>query len=435
MKNFFHAILASFLFILPQAFATKPLAFLKWQTSNGARVIFYQAMEVPMLDISVAFAAGSTYDEEQFGLSALTTRLLSQGDGGLSSGKIAKELSSTGAQYAGESNRDMAVISLRTLTDHASMPAAIHLFSLIINHPNFSVAAFSREKNQQLMAIAQALQSPDEIANQLFFKTLYNLHPYAHPVLGTEETVKKLNIEQVRHFYQQFFVGRNAVIVLVGAIDVTTAHQLAEQLMQDLPPGLPAKTIPLAKPLAKKEEIAVPFLASQTAIRLGQIGINHHSKNFFPLLVGNYILGGGMLVSKLAIELREKRGLTYGVYSHFLPMPGNGPFLISLSTQNKHASQAIDVARETLTTFIKQGPSEQELEAAKHYLTGSFPLSLASNRNIADLLLKIAFYHLPENFLTRYPQQVNAVTAAEIKQALQALITPNQLLQISVGAK
>ncbi len=177
------------------------------------------------------------------------------------------------------------------------------------------------------------------------------------------------------------------------------------------------------------------FPSSQTVLRLGQLGITHHDHHYFPLIVGNYILGGGSLVSKLSHELREKRGLTYGVYSQFFPRPGKGPFLISFSTKNSQSKTAIEVTRTTLSTFIKTGPSAHELLAAKQYLTGSYPLSLASNSSIADMLLKIAFYHLPSDYLQTYVEHINAVSTEDIKQAFQQLIVPNKLLQVSVGKR
>ena len=139
------------------------------------------------------------------------------------------------------------------------------------------------------------------------------------------------------------------------------------------------------------------------------------------------------MVSRLAHELREKRGLTYGVYSQFSPMPSLGPFLISFSTKTSQTKTAIDVTRETVSAFIQNGPDEHELVAAKQYLTGSFPLSLASNRSIADMLLKIAFYNLPDDFLRTYVDHINAVKTEHIKLAFQQLIVPNKLLQITVG--
>lgn len=405
----------------------------KWQTTNGARVVFYQAMEVPMLDINIAFAAGSAYDGKQFGLSALTTDLLNQGNDGLDASTIAEKIADTGAQYNSESSRDMVVLNLKTLTSEEALKQAISTFSLIINKPDFPQDAFQREKNQQLMIIAQAQESPDEVANQTFFKTLYRDHPYAHPVNGIDETVKKLELDDVRNFYKRYFVGNNAVIVIVGAIDQKKAHQLAEQITQHLPKGQPAAIIPKATQLKAGEKVTINFPSSQTMLRLGQIGIDHHVPNYFPLTVGNYILGGGALVSRLANEVREKRGLTYGVVSQFMPMPGDGPFLISLSTQNQQAPTALKVTEDTLTNFITQGPDEKELIAAKQYLTGSFPLSLASNSNIANMLLRIAFFQLPDNYIDTYVARINAVTAAEIKAAFQSQVNPNKMLLVSVG--
>lgn len=432
MKKYTLLITLLFSVLLP-AWAAKPFETLKWQTKNGARVVFYQAMEVPMLDISVAFAAGSAYDDEKLGLSTLTTRLLNQGNGGLTATAISEKLAKTGAQFERVNNQDMVIFNLKTLTTPDNLTKASDIFSLIINHPDFPIDSFAREKNQLLMAITQTQESPDQVANQTFFRALYKNHPYAHPVIGDRDSVQMLKVEQVRDFYHQFFVSSNAVIVLVGAIDKSTAEQLAEKITRDLPKGNPAAEIPQAQPLTEEMDVIVPFPSSQTILRLGQLGISHHDTHYFPLLVGNYILGGGALVSRLSDELREKRGLTYGVYSQFSPMPGRGPFLISLSTKSSQAKAVIDITRDTLLSFMKTKPDEGALLAAKQYLTGSFPLSLASNRSIADMLLKIAFYHLPDDFLRTYVDHINAVTAENIEDSFQQLITPNTLIQLSVG--
>ena len=426
-------ILLTALLLTYQSWAAKAFETSQWQTKNGARVVFYQAMEVPMLDVSVAFAAGSAHDGKLFGLSSLTTRLLSQGSGGLDANTIAEKLADTGAQFDAGSNRDMIMLNLKTLTSSDSLKKAIHLFSLMVSHPDFPIDSFNREKKQQLIAIEQAKESPDEIANQIFFQTLYKSHPYGHPVIGNRESIEQLKLEQVQHFYKTFFVSRNAVIVLVGAIDKPSAELIAEQISKDLTPGQAAPSTPEAEPLTEEISMEIPFPSSQTILRLGQLGISQHDSNYFPLLVGNYILGGGALVSKLIEELRIKRGFTYGVHSQFSPMLGKGPFLISLSTKNSQAKTAIDITRETLVAFIKTEPDEDTLKAAKRYLTGSFPLSLASNRSIADMLLKISFYHLPDDYLRTYVNHINAVNANQIKQSFQELIVPNKLLQISVG--
>ncbi len=405
----------------------------KWLTKNGVRVVFYPAMEVPMLDVSLAFAAGSAYDGTQFGLSALTNRVMNQGNAGQDANEIAESLADVGAQYKADINRDMVIFSLRTLVAKEALTKAGNTFAQIINHPDFPDHAFSREKKQQLMAIEQRQESPEEVAHLHFFQTLYQQHPYAHPVNGTAETVNAINMSQVIEFNKRYYVAKNAILVMVGAINSETAHQLADQLTQELPEGQPAPPIPKAAQLTQAETINISFPSSQTVIRLGQIGIDHHDPHYFPLLVGNYILGGGALVSRLAIEVREKQGLTYGIDSQFVPMSGKGPFLISLSTKNKQAQDALSIIQNVLRTYIDKGPSDQEMNAAKQYLTGSFPVSLSGNRSIANILLRMAFYHLPEDFLDTYTARINAVTSEQVKQAFKQQINPDKLLLVTVG--
>lgn len=425
-------IIITLLILTHSAFA-KNFETQEWETKNGAHVVFHQAPEVPMLDINIAFAAGSAYDGDKFGLSTLTLSLLDQGNQGLDAGAIADKFAEVGAQYSGASSQDMMALTLRTLTTPDALKQATEMFALLINHPDFPTEAFLREKNQQLMSIKLNKELPEIIAKETFYQTLYGKHPYAHAISGQYETVNALKVEDVRDFYQQYVVGKNCVIVLVGAINEATAHQLAERITGDLPQGQAAAPIPEARPLTEEIDIEVLHDAPQSALRLGQLGITHHNNDYFALQVGNYILGGASMESRLAHELREKRGLTYGASSDFSPMPGIGPFVISFSTKHKQAKMALGVARETLASMIKAGPDEQELLAAKEYLTGSFPMSLASNRSIASLLLRIAFYHLPKDFLNSYIAHINAISATDIKQAFQHQINPDKLIQITVG--
>lgn len=405
----------------------------RWQTKQGTPVVFYQAMDIPMLNISLAFRAGTAYDKQNFGLSTLTTRLLNQGNDGLDADTLANQFAETGAQASNENNRDMIVMHLKTLTEKEALKKATHLFVRMVKQPDFPKKAFEREKNQQRMAIKHALESPDEVANQTFFRALYQAHPYAHPINGELKTLDAITLKDVRHFHQTFFVSQNATLVLVGALSRTEAELLAEQITLNIPKGKKAPHIPNAKPLPEEMDINVPFLSSQTVLRLGQLGINHHNPLYFPLLVGNYTLGGGSLVSRLAEELREKRGLTYGVHSQFIPMPELGPFVIGFSTQTTQAEMAEKLTRDTLKAFVQTGPNAEELKAAKQYLIGSFPLSIASNQSMAGILLKIAFYGLPDDYLDTYTQQINAVSTQQIQTAFQKNVQPDSLLQVMVG--
>lgn len=428
--------LKAVLFLLlthPLLHANTPLQVESFTTASGIPVMFYQTMDVPMLDINIAFHAGSAFDGQQFGLSALTTHLLSQGSKHQTANDIADQFANVGAQFKAESSRDMILLTLRSLSKPEALNPAIQTLASILQHPDFPNDAFLSQKNQQLIRIRHTQESPEDLGDQVFFQALYQSHPYAHAIDGNQKTVDAITQADVQHFYKRLFTKKNVHIVIVGAIDKTKALALSNTLTQDLPTGERASVIPIAHPLTTEMDIEVPFDASQTVIRIGQLGISHLNQHYFSLIVGNHILGGGSLVSQLAHELREKRGLTYGAYSEFTPMPGIGPFVIRLSTRHQQAKLAETVTRETLTAFIKSGPSKQELADAKAYLTGGFPVALAGNENLAKILIRINFYDLPKDYLSHYIEHINAVTDQDIKEAFQELINPNKLLQVSVG--
>lgn len=405
-----------------------------WETPQHVRVLYYKTSSVPMLTLHVAFKAGSAYDGEQHGLSALTASMLDQGNEKYSATQIADQLADTGALFSASASRDMTALSLNTLIEPRAYSKAIQVFKRILSHPDFPEVAFLQQKNQQLSAIRNEQESPDTVAVQLFFKTLYQQHPYAHPIYGTQDTLQKITRKDVVSFYQHYYIPENAVIVIVGAIDEAQAKQLSASLFDALPHGTPASTIPKATPYAGPMDIHQFFQATQTTLCLGQLGITHQDPHYFDLIVGNYILGGGSLTSELGLEVREKHGLTYDISSKFMPMPGIGPFLISLSTQSDQASNAHHLTDEITAKFIQHGPSPAELKEAKAYLMGSFPLTLASNADIAQMLLKIGFYNLPLDFLETYVERINAVTVQSIHDAFQKTLSMNRMLAISVGA-
>jgi zinc protease len=404
-----------------------------WTTPNGVRVVFYQAMEVPMLDVSMAFAAGGAYDGNQFGLSALTTNLLNQGNAGMNTTQIADAFANNGSQFSANNSRDMVVLSLRTLNTKNALEQSSKTLSQIVSHPDFTDEAFNQEKMQQLMDIEQTKESPETIAQLKLFKTIYFNHPYAHPIDGTAKTVKAITKDQVIHFYKKYFVGQNAILVLVGAVDEKTARSLADTITQDLPKGTMAQPIPKAPQIQQAAQTHITYPSSQTIISMGQTGIDNNHPDYFPLMVGNYILGGNSIVSRLGTEVREHRGLTYGVTSQFIPMPGVGPFIINLSTQHKKTAEALKITQETLKAFIHNGPTPEELLAAKQYLTGSFPLTLSSNRDIATLLLRMSFYQLPEDYFDTYTQRIQNVRNEDIVRAFQGTVNPNKMSLITVG--
>lgn len=419
----------------PLAIMAKPFINIeRWQTPNKVQVYFVKATQVPMVDIKIAFRAGSAFDGNEWGIAKLTSELINQGAGGLDATAIAENFENYGALYQASVNRDMATFSLRSLSEEKLLDPSVQNFTTILTQPDFKASDVTREKAQLVASIKQANESPNVVANNAFYKALYQNHPYAHPILGSIKTVQSLDSANIRNFYEQHYLAHYAVLAIVGDLSSSEAHMLAKRITEKLPNLRATLNVPETTSYINAEK-SIQFPSKQTVIRLGQLGIRYDNPNYFPIIVGNYTLGGSGLVSRLAEEIREKRGLSYGVSSAFSPLLAKGPFVISLATNTPQKEQALNVTKETLVKFIKQGPSEKELTAAKKYLNGSFPLRLSSNRNVLNTILMMGFYNLPIHFLDNYLAKVNKVSTKDVKIAFQSLIHPNKLLQVTVGTK
>lgn len=404
-----------------------------WVTDRGVEVYFLPTTNLPIVDIQIAFAAGSSRDGKLSGIATLTNSLLNDGTDQHSADQIAEGFESLGARYSNDTSRDIATVAIRSLTDKKLLDKAVNLFAEVITQPEFSENDFNRERNNQFAAIQQQMQSPSNIAVNQFYKTLYGKHPYANPVLGTPQTLLQLSARHAREFYEQYYTAQNATLSIVGKIDRVAAEQIAYQLTHDLSIGRKAPPFVDNPPLSNSIFKTVNYPAKQTNILIGQFGIARSSPDYFPLMVGNYILGGGELVSRLFGEVREKRGLSYSAYSQFVPMTNTGPFMISLGTRTNKAQQALDVTNGVLRRFIKTGPTAAELAAAKKHINGNFALQLDSNQALANTLLLIGFYDLPADYLNTYQAKVNAVTLLQIRKAFQQHLDPTKLVTIQVG--
>jgi zinc protease len=405
-----------------------------WQTTAGSHVYFVENHDLPMLDISVGFAAGSARNtKESAGLAGVTRHMMGLGAAGMNEEDITNAFADIGAQFGGSLDSDQATFTLRTLT--SKQDKALSVFNKVLHQPDFPEAILDREKTRIIAGLQEAATQPSYIADKAFTSALYGDHPYSLPESGEETTVKSMKRDDLNSFYQQYYTAKSAVIVLIGDIDKQGAERIAEQVSKGLPntqavQPLPPVTLPTS---AKDQKIAHP--ASQAHILLGYPGVSRVDPDYFPLYVGNYILGGGGFVSRLTEEVREKRGLVYSVYSYFIPMAQKGPFQMGLQTKKEQADEALKVVNQTLKQFMEQGVTEAELKAAKSNITGGFPMRLDSNRKILGYLAMIGFYQLPLTYLDDFNQQVNKVTAAQIKDAFNRRIKTNDFVSIVVGAQ
>lgn len=404
-----------------------------WNTSNGARVLFVAAPEIPMIQINTVFAAGSARDQQAYGLAQLTNSMLDQGTSQHNADQIAAAFDDIGAIYGANVDRDMAVVSLQSLTDPKYFNSALQNYIEVISKPNFPQTALERLQKQTLVALNQQLQAPDVVSGKAFVSTLYGNQPYGHPVLGTPETVTKITTADLQRFYQQYYVAKNALITIVGAVNKQQAMDIAQQITAALPTGEKAPAIPMATAAAKGGVQKINFPSEQTHILMGGMGITYQDPQYFPLLVGNYIFGGAPLSSQLFLQVREKRGLVYNISSGFRPLAAKGPYAIILQTRNNEAATALQVVQDTLKQFLSKGPSSQELVAAQKKIINGFPLGIANNDAISSNLVTIGFYNLPLNYLDTYRDNIRAVTTNQIKQAFAERIHPEQLITVMVG--
>ncbi len=404
-----------------------------WQTPQGSRVYYVRTEGLPMVDIQVAFDAGSARDGSQFGLSALTSALLDTGAGQWNADQIAQRFESVGAQFGSNVTNDMASVSLRTLTDKPLLDKALETVQVILTSPSFNEADFQREKNRTLAGLKQQEESPGELASIAFYKALYGDHPYGHPTPGSIATVSGLSAADLRSFYQKYYVAANAMVVVVGDLTKEQTEQVAEKLVGGLAVGQKPEALPEVVMPVKANTQHIEFPSSQTHVLVGMPGTFRKDPDYFNLYVGNHILGGGALVSKLFNEVREKRGLAYSASSSFGPMFRKGPFAISLQTRNDQTGQALEVLNKTVADFIAQGPTEAELTAAKKNITGGFAMRFDTNKKLAGYVSMIGFYEMPLDYLDTFQQNVDKLTVASIKDAFKRRVDPQLMQTITVG--
>lgn len=428
-------LLAGFLALIAFA-ANAGLPIQHWQSASGAQVYFVENHDLPILDISVTFPAGGSFDSSsKAGLAGMTQGLLALGAGGLTDDQISNRFADLGAILGGDFDLDRAGLKLRTLSSERERLAALDLFATLLQKPDFPSAVLEREKARTIAGLNEAKTQPESISDKAFTKALFGSHPYGLPEMVEPETVEKITRDDLLAFYRSHYSRSRVVIAIIGDVTRSQADQLAEQLTSNLPEGPAPAVIPPVPLPAQLVEQRIEHPAAQSHILLGYPGIKRGDPDYFPLYVGNYILGGGGFVSRLTEEVREKRGLAYSVYSYFMPLREAGPFQIGLQTKREQTDQALKLVRETLAKFVNEGPTAKELKAAKDNLVGGFALRLDSNGKVLDYLSVIGFYGLPLTWLDDYVGQVNKVTVAQIKDAFARRIKPDQMVTIVVGGQ
>lgn len=408
----------------------------QWVTPQGARVVFVESRDLPILDVSVDFAAGSAYEPPgKYGVAGLTRRLMSLGAGPWNERQVAERLADVGAVFSGSFDADRAGFELRSLSSPREREQALSVLEAVLQKPHFPKAVLEREKARTIASLKEARTQPEVIGGEAFQIAIYGSHPYAAASRVGEAGLAKLTRADLADFHRRHYRAQNLSIAILGDVTRAEAEAIAERLARGLPAGPASAPVPVVtvNPVGKVQ--VLPHHATQSHLFMGLPGLKRDDPDYFPLLVGNYILGGGGFDSRLMKEVRQRRGLAYSTYSYFSPMAELGPFQIGLQTKRESTDEAVRVVRETLQGFIEQGPSEAELEQAKNNMIGGFPLRLDSNKKIMGYLSVIGFYRLPLDWLETYPEAVAAVSREDIVRAFRQRVPLAAVQTVIVGGQ
>ncbi len=438
MKNKFLIFLLSFLPAL--AWAGIPIQ--NWTHANGAQVYLVEAKTIPMLDVQVDWMAGSVGDPaNKLGLASLTAGMIDKGSRlqgrVVLESEISDRLADLGASLSFSSAAEKASMRLRTLSDPSRRDALVQLTAEVLRAPLFDAKILEREKARIIASIKEADLKPEVILSKEFDRQIYGQHPYGQAI--TVATIQAIHINDIKSFYASRYAVKDAKITIVGDITKTEADRLVAQLMSTLPAR--AKVVTVAPPVElfdKKvsggQVIKIPHAAQQAHISMGMPTIARKDPDYFPMLVGNYVLGGGGFVSRLMKEVREKRGLAYSVYSYISPGRQVGPYVAGMQTKKEQADLAVNVMKQTIAEFIASGPTDAELAIAKSNLINGFPLRIDSNRKILDNVASIAWNDLPLDTLDTWTAQVQSVTKEQILAAYKKHLDMDKLVTVIVGA-
>ena len=435
-------VCATGLFIHTFALAAIPVQ--HWTQASGAQVYLIESPAIPMLDVQLDFDAGSRRDPpEQAGLADMTADMLekgvrAQGDApALDENALGEAWADLGAQFGAGASADRMSFSLRTLTEPPLLDQAVALAARQLAEPAYPDAVWQRERQRLQSALKESYTRPGTVIGRAYAQAVYGQHPYGFET--TEASLGRISVADMKAAHDRGVVACRARISLVGAVTRAQADAIATRLLSRLPqtpcaslPPLPA--IAEVEPLAQAQEKTIPFDSAQAHVLIGQPGFKRADPDYFALTVGNYILGGGGFVSRLTHEVREKRGLTYGVSSSFSPGLNAGSFTVGLQTRPDQTAQAVALTRQVVKDFVANGPTEVELKAAKDNLIGGFALRIDSNRKLLANLAGIAWNNLPLDYLDTWQQEVQKVTVADIKAAFARKLQPEKMVTVILGA-
>jgi zinc protease len=418
-----------------------------WTQANGARVYLVQSHAIPMVDVQIDLDAGSRRDPvNQAGLaSVMASQIASgvrgdpKGQGpyaqGLDENQLGEAWADLGASFGAGASADRLSFTLRSLSYPDLLDKAVTLAARQMAQPAFPDNIWQRDRERLSAAIRESLTKPGTVAQQSFSSAVYGTHPYGYKT--TPESLMRISAQDLRVLHAKALRTCRASVSVVGDLTRAQTDALVQRLLALWPAQVgcePLPALPEVASLSAPQDVKLNFDAAQAHVLMGQPGYKRDDPDFFALLVGNHILGGGGFVSRLTEQVREKRGLSYSVYSYFSPGLHAGAFTVGLQTRPDQAAQAVAVVKEVLQGFVSHGPSEAELQAAKSNLVGGFALRIDSNRKLLDNVANIAWNRLPLNYLDNWTQNIQRLTVSDVRRAMSRVLQPQRMVTVVLGA-
>ncbi len=426
--NKLFATLIAFVIALP---AWAEIEIEEVNSPGGITAWLVEDHSIPFTALELRFRGGTSLDEPgKRGAIYLMSGLIEEGAGDMDARTYARELEALAASFRYNATDDTVSISAQFLTENRDQ--VIDLLRTTIHEPRFDTDAVERVKAQILSGLRSDQTDPNDIAGKEFARMAYGDHPYATEGKGTIESVSALNRDDVVTAYQNVFAKDRLYVGAVGDITADELGALLDKLLLDLPET--------GKPIPRRAEVTIPggvsvveFDTPQSVALFGHAGIDRDDPDFFAAFLLNHILGGGGFESRLMQEVREKRGLTYGVGTYLVPKDLASVYLGSVSSANDRIADAVEVIRDEWARAASEGVTQKELDDAKTYLTGAYPLRFDGNGQIAGIMVGMQMEDLPIDYIATRNDKVNAVTLEDVNRVASELLDPEGLHFTVVG--
>lgn len=399
------------------------------KSEKGITAWLVEDYSVPIVTIRFSFKGGNTQDPEgKEGLSELMSGLFDEGAGELDSDAFQIRLDDAGAEMRFGAERDRTFGSMRMLAEKKD--EAFDLLKLAIQQPRFDAAPMDRIRAQIVSGIVANQRDPETAARVKWAEALYGAHPYARPDEGTEKSLATITADDLRDYHRRVFARDNLNVAVVGAIDAETVKRELDRLFGDLPERSDLRPVEKVD-LKLDQEVRVDYDLPQTSLQLAYPGVPRDAPDFFAAYLMNHILGGGTFTSRLFDEVREKRGLAYGINSSLVTQEYASSLVIGTATRSDRAAETLGVIRDTVRRMAEEGPTEAELAAAKQYVIGAYALNnLDSSGAIASTLLSLQEEKLGIDYIDRRTALIEAVTLDEVKAAARKLLTADPAILV-----